>query len=37
MGSKQIYIAKSQQTAILLRWSDLESRYFREVADVVPF
>lgn len=37
MGSKQIYIAKSQQTAILLRWGDLEAKYFREVADVVPF
>jgi hypothetical protein len=37
LGSKQIYIAKSQQTAILLRWGDLEAKYFREVADVVPF
>ena len=37
IGTKQIHVAKQQMSCILLRWSDIEAKYFREETDVVPF
>ena len=39
METRQIHVAKQQMSCIVLRWKDIEERYFkeREEADVVPF
>lgn len=39
MDTRQIHVAKQQMSCIVLRWKDIEDRYFkeREEADVVPF